>query len=73
LEKFLTHAPGQFPVDITSSQAKKGKKMLNIFADALLIAVRMEPRRDDQFARRAAPETEEKAQRRWFALSGMRR
>jgi hypothetical protein len=47
--------------------------MLNIFADALLIAVRMEPRRDDEFVRRAAPETEEKARRRWFALSGMRR
>jgi len=47
--------------------------MLNIFADALLIAVRMEPHRTDHSPRRASPESEEKAQRRWFSLTGMRR
>ena len=47
--------------------------MLNIFADALLIAVRMDQRPGTPQARRASPESEEKAQRRWFSLTGMRR
>lgn len=47
--------------------------MLNIFADALLIVTRMEPRQTDRPLRRAEPETIEKAQGRWFALTGMRR
>ena len=47
--------------------------MLNIFADALLIAVRMEPNRTEHDARRTSPETEEKALRRWYSLTGMRR
>ena len=47
--------------------------MLNIFADALLIAARLEPHRTEHHTRRAAPETEEKARRRWFSLTGMLR
>jgi hypothetical protein len=52
---------------------ERSKKMLNIFADTLLIVTRMEQRQTDHSARRATPETEEKAQRRWFSLTGMRR
>jgi hypothetical protein len=46
--------------------------MLNIFADALLIAARAEPLAPPAPRRRAEPETEIKARRRWFALSGLR-
>ncbi len=55
------------------SQDKKEKEMLNIFADALLIVTRMEPRQTERHLRRAEPETIEKAQRRWYALTGLRR
>lgn len=47
--------------------------MLNIFADALLIVTRMEPRQTERPLRRAEPETVEKAQARWYALTGLRR
>ena len=47
--------------------------MLNIFAEALLIATRMEQRQTDRPVRRAEPETVEKAQSRWFSLNGLRR
>lgn len=47
--------------------------MLNIFADALLVAMRMEPFGPRPAGHRPGPETEERARARWFALSGLRR
>lgn len=47
--------------------------MLNIFADALLIATRMNGPHADQDAPRARPETAAPQQRRWLSLSGLRR
>ena len=46
--------------------------MLNIFADALLIAARGAAVPPAQSRRKAEPETEQKARRRWFSLVGMR-
>jgi hypothetical protein len=54
-------------------QDEKEKEMLNIFADALLIVTRMEPRQTERPLRRAEPESVEKAQARWYALTGLRR
>ena len=42
--------------------------MLNLFADALLIAVRMDPVRAAEYPARQVVETEAKAKRRWFSL-----
>ena len=47
--------------------------MLHIFADALLIAARMEPSYDAESRRRPEPEAEIRTRRHWFALSGLRR
>ncbi len=47
--------------------------MLNIFADALLVAIRMEPFGPRPTSHRPGPETDKKAKARWFALSGQRR
>ena len=51
---------------------KKEQVMLHIFADALLIAARMDPVRPAEFQNRAAPETEVKLARRWFGLMGLK-
>ena len=42
--------------------------MLNLFADALLIAVRMDPVRATEYPARPEAEAEVKAKRRWFSL-----
>ena len=42
--------------------------MLHIFADALLIAARMEPMRPAEYPARPEGEAEVKAKRRWFSL-----
>lgn len=42
--------------------------MLHIFADALLIAARMEPMRPTEYPSRTEGEAEVKAKRRWFSL-----
>ncbi|GAB1361206.1 hypothetical protein MASR1M32_04420 [Rhodobacter sp.] len=47
--------------------------MLNIFADALLVAIRMEPLGPRPVNYRPRPDSEEKAKVRWFALSGLQR
>lgn len=49
--------------------------MLQIFADALLIAARMQPHHHDDHPRRALPdpEAETKTRRGWFTLSGLLR
>jgi hypothetical protein len=46
--------------------------MLHIFADALLIAARMEPMRPTEYRARPEPEAEQKAARRWFSLTGLK-
>ncbi len=46
--------------------------MLNIFADALLIAARGTPLPRAEPRRKASPEDEVAARRRWFSLTGMR-
>ena len=47
---------------------KKEQVMLHIFADALLIAARMEPMRPAEYPARPEAEAEVKAKRRWFSL-----
>ncbi len=47
--------------------------MLNIFADALLTAVRMTPPRQDEYARKPVEDTEIADRRRWLSLTGLRR
>lgn len=47
--------------------------MLNIFADALLTAVRMSPPRHDEHARKPIEDTELADRRRWLSLTGLRR
>ena len=42
--------------------------MLHIFADALLIAARMEPVRAAEYPAHPEVQTEIKAKRRWFSL-----
>lgn len=42
--------------------------MLHIFADALLIAARMEPSRAAEYPADHEVQTELKAKRRWFSL-----
>ncbi len=42
--------------------------MLHIFAEAFLIAARMEPARHADYPARPEPEAEIKAKRRWFSL-----
>lgn len=46
--------------------------MLHIFADALLIAARMEPMRPTEHRARPEPEAEAKVARRWFGLMGVK-
>jgi hypothetical protein len=46
--------------------------MLNLFADALLIATRMEPRHTDHGRRRPDPAEDTARRRRWFSLAGLR-
>lgn len=47
--------------------------MLNIFADALLVAMRMQPLGPRPVSYRPRPDFEEKAKARWFVLSGLQR
>ena len=46
--------------------------MLHIFADALLIAARMEPVRPAEYPARPEADAEIKAKRRWFSLIGVK-
>ncbi len=46
--------------------------MLHIFADALLIAARMEPLRPTEHRARPEPDADIKAARRWFSLAGLK-
>ena len=46
--------------------------MLHIFADALLIAARMEPMRTTEYPVRPEADAEIKAKRRWFSLIGVK-
>jgi hypothetical protein len=46
--------------------------MLHIFADALLIAARMDPVRAAKYPARPVTETDIKAKRSWFSLVGLR-
>lgn len=46
--------------------------MLHIFADALLIAARMEPRHTDHGRHPPRPDADTGARRRWFSLAGLR-
>lgn len=46
--------------------------MLNIFADALLIATRLEPRHTDHGRHRPDPAEDHARRRRWFSLAGFR-
>jgi hypothetical protein len=47
--------------------------MLNIFADALLTAVRMTPPRHEEHTRKPDADAEAHDRRRWMSLTGMRR
>ena len=46
--------------------------MLHIFADALLIAARMEPVRPDEYPARPDLDADIKAKHRWFSLIGVK-
>ncbi len=46
--------------------------MLNIFADALLIAARQDPLPRHPPQRHADPQIDARPQRRWFAFMGIR-
>ena len=47
---------------------KKEQVMLHIFADALLIAARMDPVRGAEYPAQPEVQTETKAKRRWFSI-----
>jgi hypothetical protein len=47
--------------------------MLNIFADALLTAVRMNPPLQDEHPRKPVEDTKLADRRRWLSLTGLRR
>ncbi len=46
--------------------------MLHIFADALLIAARMEPARPDEQYVQPSHKSDARTRRRWFSLVGLR-
>lgn len=47
--------------------------MLNIFADALLTAVRLTPPRHEEHTRKPDAEAELSDRHRWLSLTGLRR
>jgi hypothetical protein len=51
---------------------KKEQVMLHIFADALLIAARMDPVLTAEYPAHPVNETDIKAKRGWFSLVGLR-